>query len=206
MRALREKPRQRQRQTHMPLGKPTSVPAPRGMRHRRSESDGIHYGGLGQRPSAEVQEAGGGLLPRGSGARSPRKPSQGNGGAKPPKAHPIGRRRARCAPYGKGRASGNVRRTCLVVRSDVSVFHQACATEVQQTKVIQYGVWGSAPARRCRRPAGASCRGVRGREAPERLGRGNGGAQPPKALAESAAIHRPKQSGGVSQKRVTLAP
>ena len=72
MRALRERPCQRQRQARMPGG------AER------------HVG-----------------LPRGMGARSPELTS-------------MERRRARCAPYGKGSASGNVRRACLVARRDVA--------------------------------------------------------------------------------------
>ncbi len=47
--------------------------------------------GLGRSPSGEVQEAGGGLLPRGTGARSPRKPSHG---ARSPRTIAEERRRA----------------------------------------------------------------------------------------------------------------
>ena len=87
MRALRERPRHHQRRTLMPQGQPPPVSAPRGMRHRHSESGGIHYGGLGRSPSGGVQRAGGRPLPRGSGARSPRKPSRGAGRVAPESPH-----------------------------------------------------------------------------------------------------------------------
>ncbi len=114
MRALRERPCQHQRRTLMPQG-PT-ITRTRTTRHappslwRRQHS----FWGLGPRPSAEVQEAGGGLLPRGAGARSPRKPLRGKEGAQPSNAlAEASTRRARCAPYGRGRASGNAVRACL---------------------------------------------------------------------------------------------
>ena len=70
----------------MPQGQPP-VSAPQGMRHRHSESGGIHYGAWGAAGyplgDAGVQRAGGRPLSRGTGARSPRKPSRVSGGVKP---------------------------------------------------------------------------------------------------------------------------
>ena len=71
MRALRERPYHHQRRARMPQGKQTGCFAPRGMRHWRRKSDGIHYGVWGASPSAGVQRAGGRPLPRGTGAQSP---------------------------------------------------------------------------------------------------------------------------------------
>ncbi len=100
MRALRERPCQWQRERLMPQGEPTPESAPRGMRHGRRKSGGVLLRGLGQCPSAGVQRAGGRPLPRGAGARSPRKPRRGR---VPPEslagAHsPRKPRRGRVAP------------------------------------------------------------------------------------------------------------
>ncbi len=106
------------------------------------------YGVWGSAPAGECRGRG----------RSTRTLTEGNGGAQPPKAHPIGRRRARCAPYGKGRASGNVKGSCLRANPHPNPRHEAYATGVARAAASFYGVWGSAPA--------GECRG-RGRDAPE---------------------------------------
>ena len=45
------------------------------MRHQGGNRESTLYGVQGRSPGGEVQEAGGGLLLRGTGAQSPRKPS-----------------------------------------------------------------------------------------------------------------------------------
>ncbi len=115
MRALRERLCQRQCQALVPSGAQKRVGLPRGMRHRRSDRDGIHYG----------HEC-----------------------AQPPKAV-VGAstRRARCAPYGKGRASGNVKRLCLVAHKNVPVCHEACATGAARATAFIMGTGGAQPSK-----------------------------------------------------------
>ena len=99
-------------------------------------------------------------------------------------------------PYGEGCASGDLRRTCLVARSDVSVSHKACPTgtkavpvamsdahaswrgvtcrlatrhappRLNRQKSFFMGPGALAPAGECRGRAAALCRGARGRVAP----------------------------------------
>ncbi len=133
MRALRERPCQRQRQAHMPRGKPPPASAPRGMRHQRSGSDGILLSverGSGERRAESAESRAGkrgSALPReGEGAHDARptgkKPvpaatSGAHASGKPtPASAPRGMRHQRCTYdgihlWGLGRSpSGGVQR------------------------------------------------------------------------------------------------
>lgn len=71
----------RRRSVPMPRGQPLPIPVPRGMRHQGGNRESTLYGIQGQRRVGEVQGAGGSLLLRGTGAQSPRKPSDEEQGA-----------------------------------------------------------------------------------------------------------------------------
>ncbi len=120
--------------------------APQGMHHRRGTRTGIRYGVWGEAPAGGCK----GRLPAlctGHGGAAPESPC-GVWGAKPSKTVvEASTRRARCAPYGKGRASGNVRRTCLAAHKNVSVCHEACATGVARATAFIMGTWARSPRR-----------------------------------------------------------
>ena len=171
MRALRRRPCQHQRRTLMPQGEPARHSVPRGMRHRRSESDSIHYGARGAKSLKAVVEA--------------------------------STRRARCAPYGKGCASGNVRRSCLKGKPVCHSVPRGMRHRRSESDSIHYGAWGEAPAGECRGRASALCRGARGAQAPKTLAgragpenlrgaRGRAGPENPRGAAQPPLIARAK--------------
>ena len=87
------------------------------------------------------------------------------------------RRRARCAPYGKGRTSGNAVGSCLRANHHMLLCHEACATEAATEAVFFNGAWGEAPNGGAGVPS-HPCRRERGARSPRKPSRGTGPRMP----------------------------
>ncbi len=138
----------------------------------------MHYGARGGSASGGVQRAGGRPLPRGTGARSPSNARQGESVLQRPRTPaPIGRRRAGCAPYGEGRASGNVRRACPVAWGGAQPLERPAGHGGAEPSKARQGTGRGAP------------------EHPPRLGEGAQDARPtgkavPAAMSDAPALWR----------------